>query len=142
MVRRTLVLAAAALLVTGIGVLRASQTEAAAGGSGPAAFTLTADCGEAGTFDAVINLHAAAFSPAHSGHQVFMPIAFDATTIVFTDAAGHQTTNVDPAITKGASSHVAADIVTCSFAYTIPFPDGSTLSASGTAHGFITPVGG
>ena len=101
------------------------------------AFVVTIFC-RSGTFEAVVN-GSGEFTAAHAvdSNTVLIPIAFGEFTGTFTDAAGNESTEIDPPVAKGNAVPANGRVEECSYSFELVFPDTSSFVGSGDVTGFI-----
>jgi hypothetical protein len=138
--RRTIRRFASLLAITAIAAALPAGTAAAAPVNAPNAQIVALDCGDAGTFDVVVN-GSGAWSPGHllDGQGVVIPVAFGEETVTVRDAEG---TVVDeftnPAMTKGNGKARARNRTPVECTYSLSFTDdGNTITVTGSATGFL-----
>jgi hypothetical protein len=129
---------ASALAITTLSAGLAGGTAVAAPVNAPNALTVTLNCGDAGTFDVVVNGNGV-WTPGHllDGNGVVIPVAFGESTFTVTDAEGNVIDEgVEPAISKGKAKARGRERITCTF--TVSFTeDGTTFTSTGSVTGFM-----
>jgi hypothetical protein len=131
---------ATVMAVAAVSAALAAGAAAAAPVNAPNAQTVALDCGEAGTFQVVVNGDGA-WSPGHdlSSNAILIPVSFGETTGTVRDAAGNVVDEfTDPAMTKGQGKARASHRNPIDCTYTLSFAeDGNTITVSGSVTGFI-----
>jgi hypothetical protein len=128
---------ASVLAITALSAALAGGTAVAAPVNAPNAQVVTLDCGEASTFDVVVNGNGP-FTPGHllDGNGVLIPVAFGDATIVVRDASGEVVDTItDPGFTKGRARARGRERITCTFTDSFT-EDGLTITISGSVTGF------
>jgi hypothetical protein len=128
---------ASALAMTVLSAALVGGTAAAAPVNAPNALQLTLDCGEAGTFDVVVNGNGR-FAPGHIvGGGVLIPVAFGETTFTLTDPEGNVLVEeTEPAVAKGSGKAKRnRALLECSFDFSFE-EDGNTVTVRGTVTAF------
>ena len=74
---------------------------------------------------------------AVDSNTVLIPIAFGEFTGTFTDAAGNESTEIDPPVAKGNAVPANGRVEECSYSFELVFPDTSSFVGSGDVTGFI-----
>jgi hypothetical protein len=130
---------ASVLAIAALSAALAGGTAVAAPVNAPNAETITLDCGDAGTFDVVVNGNGE-WTPGHllDGNGVLVPLAFGELTGVVRDAEGTVVDEfTEPATTKGRARARGRERATCTF--TVEFTeDGFTATVTGSVTGFMT----
>lgn len=129
---------ASILAITAVSAALAGGTAAAAPVNAPNAETIALDCGDAGTFDVVVNGNGE-WAPGHllDGTGVLVPIAFGELTGVVRDAEGNVIDEfTEPATTKGKARARGRERATCTFTLTFT-EEGITATVSGSVTGFM-----
>jgi len=128
------------LAIAALAAALAAGTAAAAPVNAPNAQTVALDCGEAGTFEVVVNGDGA-WSPGHdlNSNAILIPVAFGAETTTVRDAEGNVIDeSTRPAMTKGQGKARASHRNPIACTYTLSFTeDGTTITVSGSVTGFI-----
>jgi hypothetical protein len=130
---------ASVLAITALAAALAGGSATAAPVNAPNAQVATLDCGDAGTFDVVVNGNGE-WSPGHllDGNGVVIPLAFGEETATVRDAEGNVIDqSTEPAIAKGQGKARARHRTTVECAYTLSFTaDGNTITITGSVTGF------
>lgn len=137
--RRTVRRLASLLAIAVLAAALATAVAVAAPVNAPNAEIVTLDCGDAGTFDVVVNGNGE-WTPGHllDGNGVVVPVAFGESTFVARDAEGNVVDEgSEPATSKGNAKARGRERVTCSFTL-IFVEDGITATVTGTVTGFMT----
>jgi hypothetical protein len=107
----------------------------------PHATIAMVDCGEAGTFQVVVNGNGR-FTPAHdlNSTAVLIPFSFGPMTFTVRDAEGNVIFEAtEPGRAKGRGTvPPGRRPFTCSFSFSFPTPEGGTATGTGTVTGFIS----
>lgn len=131
---------ATVLAIAAVSAALTAATAAAAPVNAPSAQTVALDCGEAGTFQVVVNGNGA-WSPGHdlNSNAILIPVAFGETTGTVRDAEGNVVDEfTEPATTKGQGKARARHRNPIECTYTLSFTeDGNTITVSGSVTGFI-----
>ena len=133
---------ASLLAVAAISAALASATATAAPVNAPNAETVALDCGDAGTYDVVVNGNGD-WSPGHdlNSNAVLIPVAFGETTFTLTDPEGNVIDQgTEPATTKGKAKAKGRARITCTFTLTFT-EDGNTATVTGSVTGFVSGRG-
>jgi hypothetical protein len=72
-------------------------------------------------------------------NSILVPTAFGETTFTVTDPEGNVTTETDPPVSKGSSSHPRATTTSCTF-HVEGTEDGFSFVLDGSVTGFVTPA--
>src|SRR6185369_12167996 len=131
---RSIVMRLAILLaVAAVSAALAAGTAAAAPVNAPNAQTVALDCGEAGTFQAVVNGDGA-WSPGHdlNSNAILIPVAFGESTATVRDAEGNVIDEgTEPAMTKGQGKARARHRNPIECTYALSFTeDGNTITVT------------
>ena len=131
---------ATVLAIAALSAALAAGTAAAAPVNAPNAQTVALDCGEAGTFQVVVN-GSGAWSPGHdlSSNAILFPVSFGVETTTVRDAEGNVVDeSTRPATTKGQGKARASHRTPIECTYTLSFTeDGDTITVSGSVTGFV-----
>lgn len=126
--------------IAAVCVTLTAGTAAAAPVNAPNAQTVALDCGEAGTFQVVVNGDGA-WSPGHdlNSNAILIPVSFGEETATVRDAEGNVIDeSTRPAMTKGQGKARAQHRNPIACTYTLSFTeDGNTITVSGSVTGFI-----
>jgi hypothetical protein len=131
---------ASTLAILALAAVLAGGTATAAPVNAPNAEVVALDCGDAGTFDVVVNGNGL-WTPGHllDGNGVVIPVAFGEETVTVRDAGGNVVEQfTDPAIAKGKGKGRAGNrtAVECSFMLSFN-EDGNTITVTGSVTGFM-----
>jgi hypothetical protein len=131
---------ASALAILALSAALAGGTATAAPVNAPNAEIVALDCGDAGTFDVVVNGNGV-WTPGHdlNSNAVLIPVAFGESTFTLRDAEGNVLEEgTDPAIAKGKGKARARGRDTVECTYTLSFSeDGNTITVTGSVTGFV-----
>jgi hypothetical protein len=141
--RSTIRRLASVLAIGLIGAALAAGSAAAAPVNAPNAIQVPLDCGDAGTFEVVVNGNGA-FSPGHivGDGGVLVPFAFGDETFTLTDTEGNVLVEeTEPAHAKGpAKPKRHRTVVECTYSFSFEL-DGNTATVSGSVTAFRTGRG-
>jgi hypothetical protein len=130
---------ASLLAIAALSAALATGAAVAAPVDAPNAEVVTLDCGDAGTFNVVLNGNGE-WTPGHllDGNGVVIPLSFSETTFVIRDAEGNVVEEGHrPALSKGRARARGREGVTCGFSVTFE-EDGFTTAVTGSVTGFVS----